>query len=223
MPCFHSTICPVILHQCHTHATALTCSHKSVCSLLSILPFLPGSLPPLLFLHSGRTETHKLAHLLATTQIFNQPAGGTQGRSVYRVQTDVGAQLYPRNQIKHGAHLLDFKKTALPPSHLFLLIFPCETIVLSASCCLRLPFSEGARHHMNFSRNSLSALSLSVFEGLVSFFYICVFALHAFLPSFSLSDSFCLPWAGNECRAGRGCWRDSSQGRCHHILQSVTF
>lgn len=115
------------------------------------------------------------------------------------------------------------KKTALPPSHLFLLIFPCETIVLSASCCLRLPFSEGARHHMNFSRNSLSALSLSVFEGLVSFFYICVFALHAFLPSFSLSDSFCLPWAGNECRAGRGCWRDSSQGRRHHILQSVTF
>jgi len=33
---------------------------------------------------------------------------------------------------------------------------------------------------MNFSRNSL-ALSVSVFEGFIPFFYICIEALHAFL------------------------------------------
>lgn len=38
----------------------------------------------------------------------------------------------------------------------------CWVKEISVSCCLRLPFWEGARHHMNFSRNSLS-LSLSVF------------------------------------------------------------
>lgn len=53
--------------------------------------------------------------------------------------------------------------------------------------------------------------------------HFMLFFIPFFFPSLSLSDSFCLPWAGNECRAGRGCWCDSSQGRRHRILQSITF
>ncbi len=99
-------------------------------------------------------------------------------------------QLYPKNQIKHGAHFLRSEQPALSQSHLLLLIFLRETIVLSEGnlwvvVCI---YHSGKKPSITWTSVRICFLYLEESSKVLVHSSISVFALHTFLPtSFSRS------------------------------------